>query len=80
VLQQQDRLRIRNRIEPYFISLTSNPACRPAGRCERLNFEPPKKLNVEKSMGMSFLHHALYNSGPQRAASNRVHEQLVIVF
>jgi hypothetical protein len=30
-----------------------------------------------------FLHHALYNRGPQRAASNRLHKQhkqLVIVF
>jgi len=43
VLQQQDGLCIRNRIEPCFISLTLNPTCPDtieAGRCERLNFEP----------------------------------------
>jgi len=27
-------------IRQYFISLTLNPSCRPAGRCEPCNFEP----------------------------------------
>jgi len=43
------------------------------------SYYTPEKLNVEKSMGMSFFTMPS-NSGPQRAASNRVHEQLVIVF
>jgi len=32
------------------------------------------------SMGMSFFYIMPSNMGPQRAASNRVHEQLVIIF